>query len=145
MRGALLDTHALYWLVGGQDDLSEASFALIGQCQETKSLFLSSISAWELSVAAGKRKAENRPDFGDNTPERWFRNTVRSTAARVISIDRRISFEAARVVTDTGHRDPGDCFLISTARVRRLCLVTRDATLHAIAARLPGYLDVIAC
>lgn len=49
------------------------------------------------------------------------------------------------MVTETGHKDPGDCFLIATARVRRMPIVTRDGIMQTIAAERAGYLDVIAC
>ena len=44
-----------------------------------------------------------------------------------------------------GSGDPGDCFLIATARVRRLSLVTRDTKIIALAKRERDYLDVIVC
>lgn len=63
----------------------------------------------------------------------------------MIPIQQRISCEAAKVVTDTGHKDPGDCFLIATARIRRVPIVTRDGIIRSIAAENAGYLDVIEC
>ncbi len=125
--------------------LSEIALFAIGEAQRAGALFVSPITAWELSVATIKGQAASRPFLGGDPPEQWFRDAVRSTGVRVIAIHQRIACEAATVVLDTGHKDPGDCFLIATARVRRLALVTRDATIHAIAAKLPGYLDVIAC
>ena len=49
------------------------------------------------------------------------------------------------MVLDTGLKDPGDCFLIATARVRRIPIVTRDGVMQTIAAEKAGYLDVIVC
>jgi PIN domain nuclease of toxin-antitoxin system len=92
-----------------------------------------------------KARADRRPDFGTASPDDWFREAVRATAARVVPIEQRISYEAARVVVETGHKDPGDCFLMATARIRRVALVTRDSTIGAIATGKPGYLDVVTC
>ncbi len=108
-------------------------------------LCVSPISAWELSVAVQKKRVEHRPDLGGDPPDLWFRNAVLQTGARIIPIHHRISCEAANVVTDTGHKDPGDCFLIATARVRRIPIVTRDGVMRALAAERPGYLGVIEC
>lgn len=141
----MLDTHALYWLVRGEAELLDEALVTISENQEAGTLFVSPITAWELSVATKKRRAAGRPHLGDDPPDRWFRETVRATSARIIPIRQRISCEAARVVTDTGHKDPGDCFLIATARVRRMPIVTRDGIMQAIAAEKAGYLDVIAC
>lgn len=145
MSGVLLDTHALYWLASGEADLLDEALVAIDENQKSGTLFVSPITAWELSVATKKRRAAGRPYLGGDPPDRWFRETVRATLARIIPIRQRISCEAAKVVTETGHKDPGDCFLIATARVRRMPIVTRDGIMRAIAAERAGYLDVIAC
>jgi len=44
-----------------------------------------------------------------------------------------------------GYGDPGDCFLIATAHVENLTLVTRDARIIELANRRPDYLTVIPC
>ena len=44
-----------------------------------------------------------------------------------------------------GNGDPGDCFLIATARTRQLALVTRDGLIGDLVDREPGYLAVIRC
>ena len=145
MAGVLLDTHALYWLVSGSQELARDALAAIGDNQQSETLFVSPVTAWELSIATQKSRASDRPNLGDVPPERWFRDAVRATAARVIPIRQRISCEAAKVVTDTGHKDPGDCFLIATARVRNMPIVTRDGLIRSIAEENAGYLDVIVC
>jgi PIN domain nuclease of toxin-antitoxin system len=141
MRGVLLDTHALYWLVSGEQALTEAALVAIGQSQEASKLFVSPITGWELALAA--RKPRNAPQFGGSGVAGWFRAALSETAAKLVSINQAIAVEAANVVSVTGHKDPGDCYLIATARVRRLPLISRDTTILALAA--DGYLDVIIC
>lgn len=141
----MLDTHALFWLVSGEDALTEQALVAIGENQAEGKLFVSPITAWELSVATQKNRVAGRPHLGDESPARWFRQAVIATDAKVIPINQRISCEAADVVVNTGHRDPGDCFLIATARVRKLSLVTRDKVIQQIAAGDGYYLDVISC
>jgi PIN domain nuclease of toxin-antitoxin system len=145
LAGILLDSHALYWLVSGEQALAEQALVAIGENQETGTLFVSPVTAWELAIATGKGRVANRPHLGDEPPARWFRDAVRATTARVATIGQRIACEAASVATDTGHKDPGDCFLIATARVKKVSLLTRDGILRRIADDNPGYLDVIAC
>jgi PIN domain nuclease of toxin-antitoxin system len=53
--------------------------------------------------------------------------------------------EAALVPAIYGSGDPGDCFLIATARVHNLSLVTRDDPIIELAQLNPGYLSVIPC
>ena len=86
-----------------------------------------------------------RPNLGSMSPERWFRDAVSDVGARIIPIHQRIALEAASVATATGHKDPGDCFLIATARVRRLSIITHDGPMRRIAKDNPSYLQVIAC
>ena len=82
MRGALLDTHALYWLVGGAKVLSDEALVAISECQNADTLYVSPITGWELSVAAQKAHAPGRPDLGDKAPKVWFRDAVTLTGAR---------------------------------------------------------------
>ena len=145
MVGILLDTHALYWLVSGEVPLTEQSLVAIGENQEAGTLFVLPITAWELSVATQKNRVAGRPHLGEEPPARWFREAVAATEAKIITIKQRISCEAAQVVIATGHRDPGDCFLMATARVRNLALVTRDSIIHQIAEANPNYIGIITC
>lgn len=145
MPGVLLDTHTLYWLVSGEDALSEDALVAIASAQEAGTLLVSPISAWELSVATKKTRVAGRPHLGDEAPDQWFRDAVDVTEARIVPIHQRIALEAAKVVTETGHKDPGDCFLIATARVRKVALVTRDMTIRGLAEDRPGYLDLVVC
>jgi len=145
LSGVLLDTHALYWLVSGEAALLDEALVAIGESKQAGTLFVSPVNAWELAIATKKKRAAGRPHLGKDPPDRWFREAVRATSARIIPIRQRIACEAARVVSETGHKDPGDCFLIATARVRRMPIVTRDGIMHSMAAERPGYLDVIVC
>jgi PIN domain nuclease of toxin-antitoxin system len=145
LAGILLDTHALFWLVSGEDMLTEAALVAIGVNQAAGTLFVSPITSWELSVATQKNRVAGRPHLGEESPAQWFRAAVAVTEAKVIPIKQRISCEAAQVVVATGHRDPGDCFLLATARVRKLALVTRDRIIRQIADADPDYIDIILC
>ncbi|EUB97183.1 hypothetical protein PMI07_000759 [Rhizobium sp. CF080] len=44
---------------------------------------------------------------------------------------------------DTGHKDPGDCYLIATARIKKVPIITRDTVMLDLAS--PEYLEVIVC
>jgi PIN domain nuclease of toxin-antitoxin system len=145
LPGILLDTHALFWLVSGEEALTDEALIAIGENQEAGTLFVSPITSWELSVATQKNRVAGRPHLGEVPPARWFREAVAATEANVVPIKQRISCEAAQVVIATGHKDPGDCFLIATARIRKLALVTRDGLIQEIAAAIPGYIDIVVC
>jgi PIN domain nuclease of toxin-antitoxin system len=106
-------------------------------------LLLSPISAWEASLAL--RKAVHRPSIRDDDASAWFRAALRLGGARLVPIRQRIALEAAKVPLVYDNRDPGDCFLIATARARRVPIVTRDHAMIALSQHRPDYLAVIRC
>ena len=142
---ALLDTHTLYWFVTEAEPLSDAALVAIAEAQASDRLYVSPATAWELGVAAQKPARADRPDLGALSARAWFREALNATGARVIPIKQRIALEAAEVVAQTGHKDPGDCFLIATARMTRIPIITRDRAMRDIARADPAYLSVIEC
>ena len=144
MPGVLLDTHALLWLVNGAAAADDAITA-ISDAQRERMLFVSAMSGWELSVAAQKAPGPGRPDLGGQPAHQWFRAALKLTGAKLAPMTQAISFEAAEVPTIYSRRDPGDCFLIATARMRGLPLVTRDRAICDLARDRPDYLAVVAC
>ncbi len=143
MPGLLLDTHVLYWLASGAERLSDDALVAIAENQQAGTLFVSPITAWELAIAAQKPAHKHPPNLGDSSPSRWFSTAVAAAACRIIPIKQRVATEAAEVVAATGHKDTGDCYLIATARVRNIPIMTRDNVLWGLAGG--GYLQVVRC
>ena len=143
MPGALLDTHTLYWLVTAADTLSEEGLVAISENQAAGKLYVSPIFAWDLTIASRKPACKDPPNLGAASPSRWFSQAMSATGAKIIPIRQRIACEAAAVVADTGRKNPGDCYLIATARVKKTPITTRDAIMHEFASS--HYLGVIAC
>lgn len=137
----LLDTHARLWVVRGEALTRTAPDAIVA-AQEAGTLYVSAITAWELGVA--ETKGMNRPELG-MTPGVWFRRALRTIGAKLATITPAIAAEAASVPALYGRGDPGDCFLIATARVRHLCLVTRDGPMLRLAATRPSYMQAVEC
>jgi PIN domain nuclease of toxin-antitoxin system len=86
LPGVLLDSHALYWLVSGEEPMSEEALVAIGESQAAGSLFVSPVTAWELTLAARKPAHRDPPKLGVCTPQQWFREAVRAIEARIIPI-----------------------------------------------------------
>jgi len=112
------------------------------RAQATGTPFVSPITAWGLSIAAQKPPHRDPPQL-NSTISKWFRAARRATSAKVIPIQQTIAIEAAEVPVVTGHKDPGDCYLIATSRVRKIPIITHDAVVRKLA--IHGYLDVIVC
>ena len=137
----LLDTHALLWFVRA-NPMMEGALDEIRAAQDSRTLHVSAITAWELGVA--ERKRTNRPELG-TAPGTWFRQALRLTGAKLVMITSAIAAETASIPAIYGRGDPGDCFLIATARVRRLPLVTRDGAILQLARERPRYMQTVEC
>lgn len=143
MPGVLLDSHTLYWLVSGTEPLSNDALLAIAEAQTAGILYVSPISAWELTIAARKPPHKDPPNLGAGAPSKWFAAAVKLVEAKIIPIKQRICFAAAAVVADTGHKDPGDCYLVATSKVRKIPLMTRDSVMREMNGS--GYLEIIDC
>ncbi len=90
------------------------------------------------------RKRDGPPALG-MASDRWFRRALEVAGAKLATITPTVAAEAAAAPAIYGRGDPGDCFLIATARVRRFPLLTRDAAILRLAAAQPSYLLVVSC
>ena len=143
-KGLLLDGHSLAWLNTSAPMLASAIGA-IDHAGLSGRLHISHISYWELGVAVQKKNPAHRPDLGGLPADRWLKMVVRRFELRTVSISARVATEAALLPSIYGSGDPGDCFLIATAHIRNLALVTRDRRIQSFAASRPDYLSVISC
>jgi len=144
LSAVLLDTHALLWLVNAVSLSGDADKA-IAAAQRDKVLYVSPISGWEIAVAAKKAPGPGRPDLGDQPARLWFQAALKFTGAKLAPMTQAVAFEAVEVPEVYGRNDPGDCFLIATARVRGVPIITRDSAMRDLARERPGYLSVITC
>jgi PIN domain nuclease of toxin-antitoxin system len=144
MNGILLDTHALLWLGNGLGMLPAANRAIIA-AQRSQTLFASPISAWEIGVSNKKRNPARRPPLGNLPPDIWFRTNLKKFGIRLAEFSEEIACESAEATVLYGSGDPGDCFLIATAYVQQLTLVTRDARIISFAKATPQYITVMNC
>jgi PIN domain nuclease of toxin-antitoxin system len=144
MAAVLLDTHALIRFLAGEP-LSGIALAEIAQAQMEGTLFVSLISAWEAGTAVLKPNPVRRPNLQGLSVDVWFKRGIRKIGAKTIPIDFSIALEAATIPSFYGSGDPGDCFLIATARVRRLTLLTRDKKIEELTERHPEILRILKC
>ena len=144
MSAALLDTNALVWVLAGEPVTIESLIAIADARQQGR-LYVSPISAWEAALAVRKANPARRPDLSGRDAASWFRAGRAALGARLIPIGQGIALEAARVPALLGHKDPGDCFLLATAHVRQLSLVTRDGVIDRLAKDNPDDVEVVAC
>jgi PIN domain nuclease of toxin-antitoxin system len=116
----LLDTHVWLWSALEPARLS----ARVGRVLEDprNELWLSPISVWETLVLARKAGVALEP-----TPERWVRRALQELPIHEAPLNHEVAIRSETV--RLGHDDPADRFLVATALVHDLTLVTADRRL----------------
>lgn len=113
----LLDTHVWLWSALERARLSRR---VIAELQNpTNELWLSPISLWEVLTLCQKGRLSLHPN-----PSDWIANILGAVPMREAQVTYQVAQETGRV--QLPHRDPADRFLVATARVFDLTLVTAD-------------------
>ena len=116
----LLDTHIWLWSALEPDRLSPRMTRALGDPEHE--LWLSPISVWETLVLARKRRVVLKP-----SPEQWVRRAITELPIREAPLNHEIAIRSESL--KVGHDDPADRFLVATALVHELTLVTADRRL----------------
>jgi len=124
----LLDTHIWLWSLLEPGKLSRrVSRALESQANE---LWLSPVSTWEFFVLARKKRI-----VLDGDPEDWLRKATGAAPLREATFTHQVAIESGKL--ELPHKDPADHFIVATAKVFDLTLVTADeAILESRAVRM---------
>ncbi|NOY89558.1 MAG: type II toxin-antitoxin system VapC family toxin [Deltaproteobacteria bacterium] len=113
----LLDTHILLWSVLEPERLEPHAMEALQDAENQ--LWLSPISVWECLVLARKGRLKLDPD-----PESWVRDMLDALPFRQAPLNHEVAIVSRSV--QLPHQDPADRFLVATARVYDLTLVTVD-------------------
>lgn len=140
--GLLLDTNAMIWFLA-EERMEAAALFAIAEAQAAGQLYVSPISAWEAALALAK--PNRQPNLSGQDAATWFRRGRKQIGARLVAPGVAVGLEAARVPMIYGSGDPGDCYIIASARVGQHTVVTRDRRMRALHGRLPAYLTTIGC
>ena len=116
----LLDTHIWLWSELEPERLSQGVADAIENPENE--LWLSPISIWELIVLWQKKRVLPGEDIETSIPR-----ALRALPLQEATITYEVAREVARL--SLPHRDPADRFLVATAKVFELTLVTADERL----------------
>jgi PIN domain nuclease of toxin-antitoxin system len=120
----LLDTHIWIWNDTAPEKLtSEINRELVSPENQ---LWFSPVSIWEVTVLLEKRRINLKQDFRS-----WADESVRDLQLQEATITWEVAHELR--YTMLSHRDPADRFLVATAKVYDLTLVTADQRLFNVA------------
>ncbi|MDQ3563438.1 MAG: type II toxin-antitoxin system VapC family toxin [Pseudomonadota bacterium] len=116
----LLDTHIWLWSLAEPGRLSKRVTAAVTRAENE--LWVSPISVWELLVLAERGRVKL-----DDEPRRWVADALASTPAQEAILTFEVAIRSREVML--AHPDPSDRFLVATALVYDLTLVTADDSL----------------
>ena len=115
MRRLLLDTCAILRLAAGVGVLSSRALAVI----EKAAVFVSPISLWEIAL-----KTRDGNLGQPNEPRVFFDDVVAYYGLEVLPLS--LDVMAKSIDLPLFHRDPADRFIIATALLNNLVVVTTD-------------------
>ena len=112
----ILDTCALLWLASGGKKLTRAT---LKEINEAPAVYVSAISGFEiaLKVARGKLTLPHQP-------QEWFEQVIEHHGLSVLPLELAVCIAAAALPRI--HDDPCDRFIIATAKLNDLTVVTAD-------------------
>jgi PIN domain nuclease of toxin-antitoxin system len=121
----LLDTHALVWLVMGDERLRPAARRRIEAAAQQHQLWVSAITPWEVGMLVAKARLVLDRDVMD-----WLQAALALPGIRLAPLEPVVAVASTRLPGDL-HGDPADRLIVATARHLGAALVTADAALLA--------------
>jgi PIN domain nuclease of toxin-antitoxin system len=112
----ILDTCALLWLASGEKKISRAT---LKQINEASAVYVSAISGFEIAIKASRGKLKL-----PHAPQEWLEKVIEHHGLTVLPLELNICVAAAELPPI--HNDPCDRFIIATAKLNDLAVVTSD-------------------
>ena len=112
----ILDTCALLWLASGDKKLSRSA---LKEINSASAVYVSAISGFEIAIKVAKGKLKL-----PHAPQEWFEKVVEHHGLTVLPLELNVCIAAAELPRI--HDDPCDRFIITTAKLNDLTVVTAD-------------------
>lgn len=135
----LLDTAAIIAIGAGRRIRQSAVDAIEVAESEARPFSVSAISAWELCML--ERLKLTGPVIGGDGAS-FFRLAVKHMALVIIDVDSAVALESRRL-PGALHQDPADRFIVATARLRDLSVMTSNNAILDYARQ--GHVQAIPC
>ena len=121
MTQVLLDTHTLWWLLGGEASFGREARRIVRAALRSDGLFVSAISFWEVAMLTSRRKLSL-----DTSVSTW-RRQVLQFGIKEVAVSGDIGIAAAEL--SGFHADPADRIIAATATSQGATLLTADERL----------------
>jgi PIN domain nuclease of toxin-antitoxin system len=112
----ILDTCALLWLASGDKKLTRP---ILKQINEAAAVYISAISGFEIAIKSVRGKLRL-----PHPPGEWFAKVLDHHGLTVLPLSLDVCITAAQLPPI--HNDPCDRFIIATAKLNNLPVVTVD-------------------
>ena len=112
----ILDTCALLWLASGSKRLSRSA---LKEINAASAVYVSVISGFEIALKVGAGKLEL-----SHPVREWFKQVAEHHGLTILPLDLDVCITAAKLPPI--HDDPFDRFIIATAKLNDLSVVTVD-------------------
>lgn len=119
----LIDTHVWIWNFANPALLSTAAHASLRD--PANELYLSPITTWEVLMLARKRRI-----ILDREPQSWINTALAATPATQLPITHEIGMRS-HDLPGYASPDPADRFLVATALIHDLSILSRDESMTA--------------
>ena len=113
----LLDTHVWLWSLADPSKLGKRVTTALARSENE--LWLSPISVWEVLVLAERGRVKL-----DAEPRKWVAEALSRTPAQEALLSFEVALRSREILPM--HTDPADRFLVATALIYDLTLVTAD-------------------
>lgn len=114
----LLDTCAMIWCASEPEKLSSSAQKAV--TARDANVYVSAISCAEIACLAESGKIDVSPHW-----RTWFDRALSDNGWVVVDIDLETVQEAFSLPGEF-HRDPADRFIVASARLRNMCVLTAD-------------------
>ena len=120
----VLDTHVLLWWVSNPEQLSKKARSTIERTISEGSIYISSISAWEIAMLIERKRLALTMDVKD-----WITRCEAIPYIKFVPVTNGIAIKAVQLTGDI-HNDPADRIIVATALSMGVALVTMDQKLR---------------
>jgi PIN domain nuclease of toxin-antitoxin system len=131
----VLDTHALIWLMDGDDQLGRLARDRIEDARNAEGVFVAAITPWEISMLVDKQRIHLAMAVDE-----WMDFVFKAEGIWIAPLEPAIGVDAGRLSGGI-HGDPADRIVIATARAMGCPLLTSDRKILNYGKQ--GYVSVI--
>jgi len=121
----VLDTHAWIWWLAAPHELSKTAAEAIERATNSAAIYVSAISAWEMSMLVKKGRLELTMDAAD-----WIAAAESLPYLHRVPVTSQIAIMSVEL-EDYAYTDPADRIIIATAMMMNARLVTKDGKISS--------------